>query len=68
MTENTCYSHVSFKNKIKIGSVGQPLPLCEVKLSERNEILVKHKALMDGYYKDEIETKKTIIDWFNENS
>ena len=62
MTENTCYSHVSFKNKIKIGSVGQPLPLCEVKLSERNEILVKHKALMDGYYKDEIETKKTIID------
>lgn len=62
MTENTCYSHVSFKTKIKIGSVGQALPLCDVKLSEQNEILIKHKALMDGYYKDQEETRITIID------
>jgi len=62
MTENTCYSHVSFKSKIKIGSVGQALPLCEVKLSEQKEILIKHDALMDGYYKDENETNKTIIE------
>jgi len=62
MTENTCYSHVSFKNKIKIGSVGQALPLCKVKLSKDKEILIKHDALMDGYYKMEEETKKTIID------
>ena len=62
MTENTCYSHVSFKNNIKIGSVGQALPFCDVKLSEENEILIKHDALMDGYYKMEEETRKTIID------
>ena len=62
MTENTCYSHVSFRDKIKIGSVGQALPLCEVKLSEQKEILIKHDALMDGYYKDEAETNKTIIE------
>ena len=37
MTENTCYSHVSFREKIKIGSVGQSLPLCDVKLSEKKE-------------------------------
>ncbi len=60
MTENTCYSHVSFKNKIKIGSVGQALPYCEVKLSEGNEILIKHDALMDGYYKEEGQTDETI--------
>ena len=60
MTENTCYSHVSFKNKIKIGSVGQALPYCEVKLSERNEILIKHDALMDGYYKEGGQTNETI--------
>ena len=60
MTENTCYSHVSFKNKIKIGSVGQALPYCEVKLSEGNEILIKHDALMDGYYKEEGQTNETI--------
>ena len=45
MTENTCYSHVSFKDKIKIGSVGQALPSCEVKLSDQNEILIRHDAL-----------------------
>ena len=62
MTENTCYSHVSYNDNINIGSVGQALPLCDVKLSEQNEILIKHDALMDGYYKDEQETNKTIID------
>ena len=60
MTENTCYSHVSFREKIKIGSVGQALPLCDVKLSEQNEIMIKHDALMDGYYKDEEKTNDTI--------
>jgi long-chain acyl-CoA synthetase len=52
MTENCCYSHVSDKKKIRIGYVGQPLPFCEVKLGEGDEILIKHKALMSGYYKD----------------
>ena len=60
MTENTCYSHVSFRDNIKIGSVGQALPYCEVKLSEENEILIKHDALMDGYYKEEGQTNETI--------
>jgi len=62
MTENTCYSHVSYNDNINIGSVGQALPLCDVKLSEQNEILIKHEALMDGYYKMEEETAKTIVD------
>ena len=62
MTENTCYSHVSYNNKINVGSVGQALPLCDVKLSDEKEILIKHDALMDGYFKDEVETNKTIVD------
>ena len=62
MTENTCYSHVSYSNNINIGYVGQALPKCDVKLSGKNEILIKHDALMDGYYKMEEETKNTIIE------
>ena len=61
MTENTCYSHVTLKNNIKVGYVGKPLPLCQVKLSGRKEILIKHDALMDGYYKMENETSQTIV-------
>ena len=60
MTENTCYSHVTLSDRIRIGAVGQALPNCDVKLSERKEILIKHKALMDGYYKNEKETNTTI--------
>ena len=62
MTENTCYSHVTFNHNIRIGYVGQALPKCQVKLSRNNEILIKHDALMNGYYKMPDETSKTIID------
>ena len=62
MTENTCYSHVTLKDNIKIGCVGKALPNCNVKLSEINEILIKHEALMLGYYKDEQQTNEIIKD------
>ena len=57
MTENCCYSHVTLRNSIKIGYVGQALPNCDVRLGDSNEIQVKHKALMKGYYN---EPEKTI--------
>ncbi len=58
MTENTCYSHVNFKNRIKIGSVGQPFPNCDVRIGEDGEIQIKHEALMIGYYKEPKLTKE----------
>jgi long-chain acyl-CoA synthetase len=51
MTENTAFSHSCYK-EIKIGSVGQAWPQAEVKLSDDGEILVRHGALMKGYFKD----------------
>jgi long-chain acyl-CoA synthetase len=62
MTENCCYSHVTLNDDIQFGFVGKALPHCEVKLSEKNEILIKHIALMDGYYKEEKQTQDTIKD------
>jgi len=62
MTENTCYSHVTLKENIQIGYVGQALPNCQVKFSEINEILIKHDALMLGYYKDQEKTDQIIKD------
>lgn len=62
MTENCCYSHVTLNDHIKIGAVGKALPLCEVKLSSQKEILIKHDALMNGYYKEEKMTAETIVD------
>ena len=65
MTENCCYSHVSVKDKIRIGYVGEPLPGCEVKLGDDNEILIKHEALMLGYYKEpEMSKENFTVDGF----
>ena len=51
MTENSGYSHFNRANHIKIGSVGQPMPGVDCKISDIGEILVKSKATMQGYYK-----------------
>lgn len=63
MTENCCYSHVSLSNNVKIGYVGQALPHCDCKIDPaNNEILIKHDALMEGYYKDEQQTAESFTE------
>ena len=56
MTENCCYSHANFKGNIQFGTVGQPFPGCDVRISEEGEIQVKHEGLMTGYYKEPEQT------------
>lgn len=62
MTENCCYSHATLPSAIQFGSVGQPLPLCEVRLGDQNEVQVRHEALMLGYYKDPEKTKEALTE------
>ncbi len=64
MTENTCFSHHNHRDRIKIGTVGQPFSSVEVKLGEEDEILVKHEALMLGYYKQPELTAEVLKDGF----
>lgn len=52
MTENTAYSHSNYR-LIKNGTVGQAWPEVDVKCDENGEILVRHPALMKGYFKDD---------------
>jgi len=58
MTENFGYSHANPMHRIKIGSVGITLPNSETKLGERNEVLVRNRAAMTGYYKEPLMTKE----------
>ncbi len=56
---------------IKYGSIGLPMPSVEIKIDEPNEegigeIIAKGPNIMMGYYEDEEETKKTLIDgWYH---
>src|SRR5829696_5287931 len=51
LTENIC---VAFNrgNDFKFGTVGKPMPMCEVKVAGDGEILVKSPMMFSGYYKE----------------
>lgn len=58
----TCFPRKNFK----IGSAGTNLPGVDVKIGENNEILVKGKTIMKGYYNKPEETKAVFTEdgWF----
>ncbi len=62
LTENIC---VAFNRAdyFKFGTVGKPMPMCDVKIASDGEILVKSPMMFSGYFK---ETEKT-AEMFDEN-
>ena len=62
LTETTasvsCFPQFDFE----IGTVGKVMPGIEVKIGENNEILVKGKTVMSGYYKKPEETAKVFTE------
>jgi long-chain acyl-CoA synthetase len=61
LTENVC---VAFNrpDNYKFGTVGPPMPGCEVRLAHDNEILVRSEMMFSGYYKAPEETAKVFSD------
>jgi long-chain acyl-CoA synthetase len=51
LTENICVAFNTVEN-LKFGTVGKPMPMCEVKIAEDGEILVKSPMMFSGYYKE----------------
>jgi long-chain acyl-CoA synthetase len=61
LTENIC---VAFNrpDRRKLGTVGPPMPGCQVRIAEDGEILVRSQMIFSGYYKDPHKTAEAIID------
>ena len=51
LTENICVAFNTAEAH-KFGTVGRPMPMCEVKLAADGEILVKSEMMFSGYYKE----------------
>jgi long-chain acyl-CoA synthetase len=54
----SCFPHIGFT----IGTVGKVMPEVDVRIGENNEILVKGKTVMKGYYNNQDETIAVFTD------
>lgn len=66
LTETTAPITVNTVKKIKIGSVGTPLPGNAVKISDDGEVLAKGICVMNGYWQNPEKTQETFDEdgWF----
>jgi len=62
MTETSTAATISTPDDFKVGTIGKPLPGCEVKIADDGEILVKGPNVFQGYHKNPEATNETIVD------
>ena len=66
LTETTAPATVNLPDKVKIGTVGPPLPGVSVRIGEDGEILIKGLNVLRGYHDNESATADAIRDgWFS---
>ncbi|MBW2180170.1 MAG: AMP-binding protein [Deltaproteobacteria bacterium] len=61
-TESTGAATMHIPGGTKFGTVGEPVPGCEIKIAEDGEILIKGSNVFKGYFNDPDKTRETIID------
>lgn len=61
MTENSAVATSNFAGRMKLGTVGEPQPLAEVRLDEATgEVLTRHPGTFAGYWKRPDATAETV--------
>ncbi len=66
LTETSPMVTFNTPNAFKFGTVGKPIPDCQVKIGENGEILVKSPSLTQGYYRKPEATAAAFQDgWFH---
>jgi long-chain acyl-CoA synthetase len=61
LTENICVAF-NTADEHKFGTVGKPMPMCEVRIAADGEILVKSEMMFSGYYKEPEKTAEMFDD------
>jgi long-chain acyl-CoA synthetase len=60
MTENFGCSHSNVPGRERVGSVGEPYPGVEQRISEGGEVEMRSPALMKGYFRDPEKTSEAL--------
>ena len=66
LTETTGAATVNRPDRVKIGTVGQPLPGVAIRIDEDGEILIKGVNVFPGYWRNEAATREVFTEdgWF----
>ena len=66
LTETTAAATVNRPDRVKIGTVGQPLPGVAIRIDEVGEVLIKGANVFGGYWDNEAATADTFAEerWF----
>lgn len=66
LTETSAPATVNTEKRVKIGTVGQPLPGVTIKIGDDGEVLIKGPGVLRGYWHNEQVTEETLVDgWFH---
>lgn len=60
MTENGGPATLNHSSRIQVGSVGQPIPGCTIRIAEDGEVLMRGEHVFAGYWKNPDATAATI--------
>ena len=60
MSELSCCATINPLSKMRIGTVGIPIPGLELKIAEDGELLVRGPTVMKGYRREPEKTKETV--------
>ena len=62
MTETSAVAALNTIEEHRLGTVGRPLPGCEVRIAKDGEILMRGAHIFKGYYNDEESTSRELVD------
>jgi long-chain acyl-CoA synthetase len=62
MTETSAVSTLNTVAEHHLGTVGKPLPGCEVRIAEDGEVLMRGPNIFGGYFNNEAATEETVVD------
>ncbi len=66
LTETTAPSTVNVPERVKIGTVGKPIPGCAVRIEDDGEVCLSGVNVLRGYFNNPTATADAIVDgWFH---